>query len=220
MEKRRQFLKTSLKLFAGLGAFWYPFSPAIRLAYAKTGKIILPKTTTRQSLIHKDPSRLDTRNLELTPLENFRTMGISDHTTDMDKWRLEVSGYVSRPLQLTYDQVQALPTVERDVLLICPGVFANYGRWKGVSMKALFDKACGAEGATHVAFSGPVGDYEKVERYPIADALSNTVFPAYGVNGKTLPKKHGFPLRLVAEGYYGSEWVKYVYKIELEKLNE
>lgn len=219
MEKRRQFLKKSLKTFAGLGVFWYPFSSAIRLAYAKTEKIILPKNTSRESLIHKDPSQLDTRNLELTPLENFRTMGITDHTTDMGKWRLEVTGFVSRPLQLTYARVQSLPSIERDVLLICPGIFANYGRWKGVSMKALLDTAGGVEGATHISFSGPEGDYEKVERYPIADVLSNTVFLAYGVNGKTLPKKHGFPLRLVAEGYYGSEWVKYVYKIEVEKVN-
>lgn len=218
MEKRRQFLKTSLRVLTGLGAFWYPFSSVIRQAYAKTEKTILPKHTSRESLIHKDPSELDTRNLEITPLENFRTMGISDHTADLNKWRLQVTGYVSRPLQLTYSEVQSLPAVERDVLLICPGVFVNHGHWKGISMKALFDMAGATNGATHVSFSGPEGDYEKVERYPIADALSDTVFPAYSVNGKTLPKKHGYPLRLVAEGYYGSEWVKYVYKIHVEKV--
>jgi len=31
-----------------------------------------------------------------------------------------------------------------------------------------------------------------------------------GVNGKTLPQKHGFPLRLVYEDSYGYDWVKYV----------
>ena len=217
MEKRRQFLKTSVRLFAGLGAFWYPFSSFIRHAYANAEKIVLPKNASREELIHKNPSRLDTRNLDITPLEKFRTMGISDHTTDIDKWRLEVSGYISQPLQLTYSQILSLPSVERNVLLICPGIFVNHGRWKGISMKALLDRAGATNGATHISFSGPEGDYEKVERYPIADALSNTVFPAYAVNGKTLPRKHGYPLRLVAEGYYGSEWVKYVYKIEVTK---
>ena len=43
-------------------------------------------------------------------------------------------------------------------------------------------------------------------------------FLAYGVNGKTLPKKHGFPLRVVAEGYYGSDWVKYVYKVSVDTV--
>ncbi|MBW2406059.1 MAG: molybdopterin-dependent oxidoreductase [Deltaproteobacteria bacterium] len=27
------------------------------------------------------------------------------------------------------------------------------------------------------------------------------------VKNKPLPKKHGFPLRVVAEGYYGFNWV-------------
>jgi sulfoxide reductase catalytic subunit YedY len=37
------------------------------------------------------------------------------------------------------------------------------------------------------------------------------------VNGATLPPKHGFPLRVVAEGYYGAEWVKYVDSIPVER---
>ncbi len=38
---------------------------------------------------------------------------------------------------------------------------------------------------------------------------------AYGVNGRILPKKHGFPLRIVAEGYYGYNWVKYAYRVNV-----
>jgi sulfoxide reductase catalytic subunit YedY len=136
---------------------------------------------------------------------------------DLNKWRLEVTGNVRTPLELTYTQMQSLPSVERDVLLICPGFFANHGRWKGISMKALLDRVSTSGTATHVDFSGPKGDYAKTERYPIHDVLSDRVFLAYAVNGKTLPKKHGFPLRLVAEGYYGDAWVKYVYKIKLVK---
>jgi len=44
------------------------------------------------------------------------------------------------------------------------------------------------------------------------------VFLAFEVNGEKLPQKHGFPLRIVAEDYYGSDWVKYVYKIEAFKV--
>ena len=71
---------------------------------------------------------------------------------------------------------------------------------------------------THIDFSSQAGTYKKVERFPIEDILSNRVFLAYGVNGETLPEKHGFPLRVVAEGHYGSDWVKYVYKIEAFKV--
>ena len=67
---------------------------------------------------------------------------------------------------------------------------------------------------THINVYGPPGEYEKVERFPIEDIRSDKVFLAYNVNGETLPQKHGFPLRIVAEDYYGAEWVKYVYKVE------
>ena len=73
--------------------------------------------------------------------------------------------------------------------------------------------AIASSDVTHVSFSGPKGSYEKTERFPIEDILSGKVFLAYNVNGRELPKKHGFPLRVVAEDYYGGDWVKYVYKI-------
>ncbi|MBW2515672.1 MAG: molybdopterin-dependent oxidoreductase, partial [Deltaproteobacteria bacterium] len=47
---------------------------------------------------------------------------------------------------------------------------------------------------------------------------SDKVFLAYEVNGEKLPVRHGFPLRIVAEDYYGDDWVKYVYRIEAIKM--
>ena len=41
------------------------------------------------------------------------------------------------------------------------------------------------------------------------------VFLAYQVNGKPLPERHGFPLRLVADDHYGSRWVKYVERVKV-----
>jgi sulfoxide reductase catalytic subunit YedY len=76
------------------------------------------------------------------------------------------------------------------------------------------------ENATHVTVRGPRGASEKVERFPIQDILSNKVFLAYGVNGQILPQRHGFPIRIVAEGYYGDDWVKYVDVITVEKIQE
>lgn len=100
---------------------------------------------------------MDTRNLDVTPLENFKTLGITDHQTDPDTWRLEISGSVDQPLHLRYSEILALPTIERNVLLICPEIFANYGRWKGISMSALLKKVKVNDGGTLVAFKGPEG---------------------------------------------------------------
>ena len=85
--------------------------------------------------------------------------------------------------------------------------------WKGVSVKELLTRAEVSKEVNYVTFRGPEGNYEKVFRVPLGDALTDKVFLAYQVNGAALPCKHGSPLRVVAEGYYGSDWVKYVYKV-------
>ncbi len=218
MENRRQFLKKSLGFMGYAGIFFLPFGALIQRAYGKAKRIILPQGTKRNSLVQKNPASLDTRNLEITPIEDFETMGITDYKVDLAKWRLMVEGAVGEPLNLTYEEIKNFPSMEKEVLLICPGFFAIYGRWKGIQMERLLRKAKMEEGATHVTFYGPEGSYEKVERFPVRDILKGKVFLAYGVNGKPLPRKHGFPLRIVAQDRYGGEWVKYVYKATVEKV--
>lgn len=71
---------------------------------------------------------------------------------------------------------------------------------------------------THVTLSTTRAAGGNEEKFPIADILSDKVFLAFGVNGQTLPKKHGYPLRVVAEGYHGSVWVKYVNRVKLETI--
>jgi len=217
MKKRRQFIKLILEIFAGIGILISPIAAGCRWIWAKAQKIILPKGTRVETLIGKNPANLDTKNLDLTPLEAFQTMGQKDYHVNLEKWRLEIGGQVQRSLKLTYDQIIQLPSIERNILLICPGVFAYHARWKGVSVVKLLEMAQVGTGIKHVSFSGPEGTYEKTSRFPIEDIHSNKIFLAYNVNDKTLPEKHGFPLRVVAEDYYGGEWVKYVYKITVIK---
>lgn len=200
-----------------IGFLCSPLLLAIRTVFAKARKVVLPKGTKRESLINQNPAELDPTNLEITPVEDFGTMGLDDHAVDLDTWRLEVNGHVSRSLSLSYGEITALPSIEKAALMICPGFFANYGQWKGISLKELLKRAGPKEGATHITVSGPQSANEKTERYPLADILSDRVFLAYQVNGKTLPEKHGFPLRVVAEGYYGYSWIKYVYNVKVEK---
>ena len=217
MKTRRQFINLILGFLSGMGLIFSPIANGIRVVFAKAKKIILPKGTRMNSLVGKNPASLDTRNLDLTPVHEFDTMGLDDHDVDLKKWRLEIDGQVHRSLKLTYDQIIEMPSMERNVLLICPGFFAYHARWKGISVAKLLETAGLGSDVTEVTFSGPNGRYEKTDRFPIEDILSDKVFLAYSVNGSVLPKKHGFPLRVVAEDYYGGDWVKYVYKITANK---
>jgi DMSO/TMAO reductase YedYZ molybdopterin-dependent catalytic subunit len=213
MSTRRHFLRLVFTGSVASGVLLGPLSVARQWTWAAAKKV-LPRGTKTHALINENPATLDTTNLDITPLENFGTMGPTDEVVDPVAWRLQVEGLVKKPLQLTLEQVTALPSVERDVLLICPGFFANYGRWKGVSMGSLLQPADPEQTATRVRIESRDG---RAAQYPLQDLLSDKVFLAYQVNGQKLPRRHGFPLRVVAEGYYGSDWVKYVAKVTLER---
>jgi sulfoxide reductase catalytic subunit YedY len=217
MKTRRQFIAWALKLLAGLSLFIATIGVTLKKAWAQTKRFIVPRDTDLSTLRNKDPATLDTRNLEVLPLDAFETMGLSNHPVHLPSWRLIVEGNVAVPTRIHYPEITKLPSIERKVLLICPGVFVNHGLWKGISLMTVLDLAQMEPDTTHISVYGPRGTYEKVERFPIADIRSDKVFLAYEVNGEKLPVRHGFPLRIVAEDYYGDDWVKYVYKIEAIK---
>jgi DMSO/TMAO reductase YedYZ molybdopterin-dependent catalytic subunit len=216
MKERRHFLRSILAAAAFTRITIDPLVSGVGLAWAKVKKIIVPKGAKLESLVNKNPAQLDVRRLEVTALDKFNTMGLTDHETDMDAWRLIVEGNVEHPLSLDYTEIKRLPAVERNVLLICPGVFAQHGRWKGVSVNALLKKAGLKRGVDFVTVRGPKGPYEKVARFTLEDVRADKVLLAYGVNGRILPGKHGFPLRVVAEGILGDDWLKYVYKVSAD----
>ena len=217
MEDRRRFIKKMLRFITGAGVLFSPLASFVQRVYGEAKRIVLPRETKMESLIQKDPKSFDTRNLELTPLKDFKTMGITDYAVDLTKWRLMVEGAVQEPLRLTYVEVKAIPCMEREVLLICPGFFAYYGRWKGLAVERLLERAGMDIKATHVTFAGPEGENEMAESFSVDEIRKGKIFLAYEVNGRPLPRKHGFPLRVVAEDRYGLEWVKYVYKVTVEK---
>jgi sulfoxide reductase catalytic subunit YedY len=214
MQTRRQILRLAGRLLPGALLALIPGWPAGRPARAAAVKRrILPRNTDPQSLVNQDPRALDTRHLPLMPLEAFETMGLSDHAVDLDAWRLVVDGRVAAPLSLAYAEVLALAPIERNVLLICPGIFTIHARWKGVPLARLLELAGAAPGCTGATVRGPAGAYEKVEGFSLEEIRSGGVFLAHGVNGERLPRRHGFPLRAVAPDRAGRDWVKYVCRV-------
>jgi len=170
-------------------------------------KQLLPKGFSKSKLKDMNPAEIDNRNLEIDPLNQFGTMGPTDVAVDLKTYRLKVTGKVERPLSLSYDQILKHPSLTETVLLICPGFFANNGRWTGVSLKSLIQEARIKGEAQYIDI---VGAHEKRVRIQLKALDQKKIFLAYRINGETLPQKHGFPLRLVYEDAYGYDWVKYV----------
>ena len=141
MPTRRDIIKLFSRLFLwGATIIGIGLSGGSTL-FAKIKKRIIPENTDPHSLRNSNPESLDTRNLQVMPLEAFGTMGDKDAPFNPDTWRLKVSGAVRTPLELTYDEILAMPPIERKVLLVCPEVFTNHGKWKGFSFKGLMKKA-------------------------------------------------------------------------------
>jgi len=130
----------------------------------------------------------------------------------MADYRLTVDGLVEKPLTLTYDDIVASPSVTEVVLLICPLTFVDNAEWTGVPVSTLLAEAGLKSGATKVEFQALDG-YQNV--LTLEDVQKDGVFLAYKVDGQLLPLEHGYPLRLVAEGQYGSNWVKWITHIEV-----
>lgn len=211
MNPRRVFLSRSLQLLgmASLALAW----PGRLWAAGK--RRILPGYLKATDLAHLNPQNIDNRNLALTPIEQFGTMGQSDLAVDPEGWRLKIDGAVEHPLSLSLEQLQARPVVERTVLLICPGVFSFNARWKGLSLGELIRQAGPDPQADRVTIRSVGKARAKVERFSLREVLAEEVFLAYGVNGRALPRKHGFPLRVVAGRRFGDDWVKYVARVSL-----
>jgi sulfoxide reductase catalytic subunit YedY len=202
MWTRRKFLISSILI----PPFFSKFVPIL---WAQTKKI-LPKGFKRDELKDKNPGEIDSRNLEIDPLDQFGTMGPTDVAIDLKAYRLKVKGKVGRPLSLRYDEILKYPSITEVVLLICPGFFANNGRWTGVNLKSLLQEAQIKKEAQYIDINGAHG---KGVRIALKTIDQKRIFLAYRVNGETLPQRHGFPLRLVYEDAYGYDWVKYVDEI-------
>ncbi len=216
MLTRRTFVAFALKSLSLLSLFLGASFLGVHRIWAIAKKTVVPRGTRREQLVDKNPADLDTSNLEVTPLTDFRTMGLEDYKADLDKWRLVVDGKVENPLSFKYSEILDLPSIEKTVLLVCPGIFANNGTWNGIYIRELLKRAGVKDDAAYVTIKGPQGNYEKVERFRLNEARSDKMFLAYQVNGVKLPVKHGFPLRLVAEGRYGTQWVKYVWNVKVD----
>lgn len=194
----------------------------------------------------KDPENLEfpfaSLRSFLTPTEMFY---VRNHfrapRIDVNSWRLRIAGAVVQPLELTFDQLQALPSVTQVATLECAGNGRAFlspktkgvqwelgavstATWTGVPLATLLERAGVQPGAIEVILEGadrgepvsdlkPPGKLSFARSLPLAKATRPEVLLAYRMNGAPLPAAHGFPLRVVVAGWYGMASIKWLERI-------
>lgn len=196
---------------------------------------------------HADTSleaRLELMDEVITPTRLFFVRNNSPASLDMDAgdWRLSIEGdAVDSPLELSYDEIRRLPSRSFVSYLECAGnqraMFerlggwltvgsqwstggVSNGEWTGVSLRDVLTLAGIRDDAVCVMLAGldtdaPEGGFRRV--LPVEKALHPDTLLAYEMNGETLPKDHGFPLRAIAPGWVGSTSIKWLGRIVVSR---
>lgn len=180
-------------------------------------RVKLAPSTLKTEIMNMNPAEVDPSLLPLDPVYGLNVTGTPPEEVNLDTWRLEVRGAkVKNPLSLSYEELLRMPMVKKRVLLICPGFFADYAEWEGVPLEVIFKEAGVEEEYRRVRFVG----LDRYEALFTAEELGGEkiglLFLAVRVNGETLPLEHGFPVRLVAEDFYGGRWVKWIREIVID----
>jgi DMSO/TMAO reductase YedYZ molybdopterin-dependent catalytic subunit len=138
---------------------------------------------------------------------------------DIDRWTLSLTGMVDEPFELTFDELLALPMVERTVTLACVsneigGSLVGNAVWQGVPLDDLLERAGVRPDATQIIGRSVDGF---TAGFPTENAFDGrTALVAVGMNGEPLPVRHGFPARLVVAGLFGYvSATKWLEEIEL-----
>jgi DMSO/TMAO reductase YedYZ molybdopterin-dependent catalytic subunit len=123
-----------------------------------------------------------------------------------DGWSLTIDGDVESPFSITYDELLAMPMVERDITLTCVsnevgGQYVGAARWLGVRTKDLLERAGVRPGVDQILSHSTEGMTISTPIQALTDDRDALV--AIAMNGEPLPNRHGFPARLVTPGLYG-----------------
>ena len=159
-------------------------------------------------------ARLDpdvTRNADFYVVDE----AIVDPLLDPRSWRLAIDGHVQLALSIGYDELLELDGVEQYETLECISNSVGWplignALWVGVPVRTLLDRARVRDGTAKMIFTS-VDGYSSA--LPLDVATDQRTLVAYGMNGRALPREHGFPARLLIPGRYGMKHVKWLARV-------
>lgn len=160
---------------------------------------------------------LDIDGIEPLVSETFFEVDINsiDPDTKAQEYTLSITGAVESDVSFDYEELTEMASVNKFSTLRCVGDSLNGEKidtalWTGVPLQRLVERA-GVQSDCDCVLLKAEDGYE-VE-FPMA--AFNRGLAVYGMNGKKLPRGHGYPVRAVIPGHWGEVNTKWLTEIEL-----
>jgi DMSO/TMAO reductase YedYZ molybdopterin-dependent catalytic subunit len=186
-----------------------------------------------------------------TPLESVhgwvtpnRLFFVRDHfrepTVELRNWKLHVGGCVGSSVELSWEDLQAMPQRSVFATVECagngrsflaerhPGVqwgagAIGHAEWTGVPVRDVLERAGIQPDSVEVLFQGAdrgsEADHPETMAFarslPMSKALDRDTLLVLRMNGELLTPNHGAPVRLFVPGWYGVASVKWLERIEV-----
>lgn len=176
----------------------------------------------------------DIRNIDglFTPTDEFFSIAhypVPD--LDPDAYRLQLTGLVDNPAELSLADIRSHEPVEMPAGYECSGNSArsvqglsSCGLWTGTRVRDLLEEAGVADRAREVVFLGAdrgeeTGNFrgnditfesQFARSMSLRDAMESDAIIAYALNEEPLGARQGAPARVVVPGWYGVANVKWV----------
>jgi DMSO/TMAO reductase YedYZ molybdopterin-dependent catalytic subunit len=154
----------------------------------------------------------------------------SEFLEDRKPWKIKVGGLLNKPVEISMAELRKMSRAAGLHLMECSGNArsAHFGMlsvadWAGAPVSEILDAVRMDKAASHVLISG-------FDRYPFASSSStpgaswiftvdelnaSKAFLVTEMNGKSLARDHGAPVRLLVPGWYGCACIKWVDEITL-----
>ena len=131
---------------------------------------------------------------------------------DVEKWRLWTKGLVTRPLNLSFRELQSLPQLKltRDFHCVTTWSIKDVV-WEGVAFREVAKMTGVKPEAKWVMFHCEDGYTAPV---PLEDAMVEDSLIAFKMNGQPIPTEQGFPVRPFIPHLYGWKSAKWLTGIE------
>ncbi|MBY0505019.1 MAG: molybdopterin-dependent oxidoreductase [Bryobacteraceae bacterium] len=154
----------------------------------------------------------------ITPVGQFYVMSKNsvDPALDPRRWRLRIKREGRLIRDFSYNELLGLPRRERYQTLRCISNtlktdLMGTAYWSGVRLDQLCDRRDAGDGAVEAVVLGVDGHGDS---FPVSYAFEDEFMLALGMNGQTLNRNHGFPIRLLVPRYYGFKNIKWIGEID------